>query len=126
MKSSVILFYRLALKVLTTLQNKPNQAILFYKNIVEVFLQLVSQTQLIASKITKIVQEICDIKQEATTCCRSSPRQEDTYGRGGEHCNNSSYNIPHVKASLTPKNVMTPTHRVHRRVSEGRKHFLKH
>ena len=40
MKSSVILFYRLVLKVLATLQIKPDQAILFYKNSVEEFLQL--------------------------------------------------------------------------------------
>ena len=52
------------------------------------------QIQLIAAKITNIVQEICDIKQRTTTCHKNSPRQEDTRGRDEERCSNSSYNIP--------------------------------
>ena len=50
------------------------------------------------NQITKIVQEIRDINKDATTCCRGNPNKADTYGKGAEHCNNSSYNTPQCRS----------------------------
>ena len=61
-----------------------------------------SQMQFIVNRISKIVQEIRDIKRNATTRCRNNPSKEGTYGRGEEHCSNFSYNTPQHQS--TPDN----------------------
>ena len=51
--------------------------------------------QFIVTKINKIVQEIYDMKRRrATTYCKNTPKQEDTYGKGEEGYKNSSYSNP--------------------------------
>ena len=52
------------------------------------------------NQISKIVQEICDIKRSTTTRHRNSPNKEGTYGKGAEHCSNSSYNT--LQCQSTP------------------------
>ena len=69
-----------------------------------------SRTQFIKTKIAKIVQEICDMKENTTTRHKNNPNKEDIYRRDEGHCNSSSYNIPQLRNKLDNQEHHAPYH----------------
>ena len=60
--------------------------------------------------VAKIVQDIHDIKKRTTTHHMNNPSKGDIYGRGGEHCNNSSYNTPQCQSKPDNQERHAPYH----------------
>ena len=70
------------------------------QNFIRRFSIQLSQTQFVIARITKIVQEIHDMRKGTTTRHKSNPSREGIHERDEVHCNNSSYNTLQHQSTL--------------------------